>query len=56
MKAPLLILLAFTVASHGAEPPDFLKVVQRYADAMIERGRDTYGPQKSGRLLRHSTG
>jgi hypothetical protein len=37
--------------SHGAEPPDFLKVVRRYADTMIERGRDTYGPQKSGLLL-----
>ena len=37
--------------SHGAEPPDFLKVVRRYADTMIERGRDSYGPQKSGLLL-----
>jgi hypothetical protein len=25
--------------------------VRRYADTMIERGRDTYGPQKSGLLL-----
>jgi len=30
---------------------DFLSVVRRYADTMIEHGRDTYGPQKSGLLL-----
>ncbi|MDH4241306.1 MAG: VCBS repeat-containing protein, partial [Phycisphaerae bacterium] len=29
----------------------FLKVVRRYADAMIEHGRDTYGEKKSGLLL-----
>jgi hypothetical protein len=28
-----------------------LDVVQRYADTMIERGRDIYGPHKSGLLL-----
>jgi len=28
-----------------------LNVVRRYADAMIEHGRDTYGPQKTGLLL-----
>jgi hypothetical protein len=51
MKAPLPLLLAFAVTSHAADTPDFLKVVQRYADTMIERGRDAYGPQKSGLLL-----
>src|ERR1041385_604635 len=30
---------------------NFLAVVRRYADTMLERGRDTYGPQKSGLLL-----
>lgn len=30
---------------------NFLNVVRRYADTMIEKGRDTYGPQKSGLLL-----
>ena len=51
MKASCWVLLAFTLASHGAAPTDFLDVVRRYADTMIERGRDTYGPQKSGLLL-----
>lgn len=47
----IAFLLALTTTSHGVETPDFLKVVQRYADTMIDRGRDTYGPQKSGLLL-----
>jgi hypothetical protein len=51
MRISLPILLGLAVMSHSAEPPDFLKVVRRYADTMIERGRDTYGPQKSGLLL-----
>lgn len=29
----------------------FVTVVYRYADAMLEQGRDTYGPQKTGLLL-----
>jgi hypothetical protein len=33
---------------HGV---DFLGVVRRYADALLERGRDTYGPQRSGLFL-----
>ena len=43
------------VAVVGAEArrdePDFLAVVRRYADVMIERGRDTYGPVKTGLFL-----
>ncbi len=42
-------------ASFGAELPKvpvprspYLPVVYRYADAMLEHGRDVYGPQKSG--------
>jgi len=31
--------------------PSLLDVVRRYADAMIEHGRDTYGQQQSGLLL-----
>ncbi len=31
--------------------PSLLDVVRRYADAMIEHGRDSYGEQKSGLLL-----
>ncbi len=51
MFAFLLMKLAH--ASVGAEesPPGFLDVVRRYADTMIERGRDTYGPKESGLLL-----
>jgi len=51
MKVACLILLGFTLASHAATPTNFLDVVRRYADTMLERGRDTYGPQKSGLLL-----
>src|SRR5437764_11200464 len=46
--------LLFLIAAVRAEQPsagDYLEVVRRYADTMIERGRDTYGPQKSGLLL-----
>src|SRR5436190_21627122 len=32
-------------------PTELLGVVRRYADAMIEHGRDRYGPQKSGLLM-----
>jgi hypothetical protein len=43
-----LTVVALTGAAvHAAEQPSFLRVVQGYADAMIEKGRDTYGPQKS---------
>src|SRR4249919_1990451 len=32
-------------------PSPFLPVIYRYADTMIERGRDTYGPVKTGLFL-----
>lgn len=41
----------------GGESPsattsvDLLAVVRRYADTMIDQGRDVYGPEKSGLLL-----
>ncbi len=49
----LLVVLALHAANALAESPpaSLLDVVRRYADTMIERGRDTYGPQKSGLLL-----
>jgi hypothetical protein len=37
-------------ARPGGEP-DLLAVVRRYSDAMIERGRDAYGPVKTGLFL-----
>lgn len=53
MKTLFLLLFGFALASNGGETPgtNFLTVVRRYADAMIDRGRDTYGAQKSGLLL-----
>src|SRR5258707_9180712 len=48
-----LLFLGFAIAAQGPDvaAPDFFGVVRRYADTMIERGRDTYGSQKSGLLL-----
>jgi hypothetical protein len=48
-----LLFLGFAIAAQGADvpAPDFFGVVRRYADTMIERGRDSYGPHKSGLLL-----
>jgi hypothetical protein len=53
MKLLALFSCAIAVAGHGAPPPEvnFLDVVRRYADTMIEQGRDTYGPVQSGLLL-----
>lgn len=48
----------FGIAMQAAEvpkapvpPSPFLPVIYRYADAMIEHGRDNYGPQKTGLFL-----
>ncbi len=45
--------VAFIGPAAGAAPTptNFLDVVRRYADTMIEHGRDTYGSQKSGLFL-----
>jgi hypothetical protein len=53
MKTLCLLLLGLVLASHAAPAAstNFLEVVRRYADTMIEKGRDTYGPQPSGLLL-----
>jgi hypothetical protein len=52
---PFLLVLAGLAAAGGNCVADsstnLLGVVQGYADAMLEHGRDTYGPQKSGLLL-----
>lgn len=39
------------VVAFQRSKPSLLDVVRRYADTMIEHGRDTYGPQPSGLLL-----
>jgi len=51
-----LALLLVSPAAHGqgalsTTTPDFLAVVQRYADTMLEHGRDQFGPLKSGLFL-----
>jgi len=48
-----LLLLGCALAGQSAQAAstNYLESVRRYADAMIEHGRDTYGPQKSGLLL-----
>jgi len=53
MKTRFVLLFALAVATHAAQgaSTNLLETVRRYADAMIDRGRDTYGPQKSGLLL-----
>lgn len=52
MKPFAFLFVALAAAPLArASSNDFLGVVRRYADAMIEHGRDTYGPQKSGLLL-----
>ncbi len=55
LQPVLLLLLIVGSAPEGQETPPptspFIGVVYRYADTMLERGRDTYGPQKSGLFL-----
>ncbi len=50
MKTIVIALLALSTSAY-AGTNDLLHVVRRYADTMIERGRDTYGPKKSGLFL-----
>jgi hypothetical protein len=59
MKTAIAVMLcAFGFSVIGAELPKapvpkspYLPIVYRYADTMLEKGRDTYGPQKSGLFL-----
>jgi hypothetical protein len=45
-------LLGFIFACSSAKPStNLLDLVRGYADAMIEHGRDTFGPHKSGLIL-----
>jgi hypothetical protein len=36
----------WSATARADEPADYLGVVRRYADTMIERGRDSFGPEK----------
>src|SRR5688572_6430881 len=47
----LFIVLLAVCDYAAAESTNFLDVVRRFADTMIEKGRDTYGPQASGLFL-----
>ena len=56
--ATAVMLFAFGFSGFAAEPPKapvpkspYLPIVYRYADTMLEKGRDTYGEQKSGLFL-----
>jgi hypothetical protein len=53
MRSTIILFFTVVVGVHAAtaQSSNFLEVVRRYADTMIERGRDTYGPIKSGLLL-----
>lgn len=51
MKSLFIGLIALGSTGFASTNDNFLKIVRGYADTMIERGRDTYGPQKSGLLL-----
>ena len=53
MKRALLLLIGCALAIQGAPAAstNLLEVVRVYGDTMIARGRDIYGPQKSGLLL-----
>jgi len=53
-----LLFLSAALSVFGAEIPKapvpkspYIAVVYRYADTMLEKGRDTYGPQKTGLFL-----
>src|SRR5688572_19164028 len=47
----LLVLPAKVTPVWAQQGTSHLAVVQRYADTLIERGRDTYGPVKSPLIL-----
>ncbi len=40
-----------TIFQEGIPPSPFIGVVYRYADTMLQHGRDTHGPHKTGLLL-----
>ncbi len=55
-RSILLVMSGFSLWQFAplpapADESDFLGIVRRYADTLIERGRDAYGPEKSGLFL-----
>jgi len=58
MRFSLLVLFGLTLCARAAEvpkapvpPSPYLPLVYRYADAMLQHGRDTCGPQSTGLFL-----
>jgi hypothetical protein len=52
VPAAALAAAAALEGSKGAVPKSpYIAVVYRYADALLEKGRDTYGPQQTGLFL-----
>ena len=54
MKCTLTLAMVILVSvSYGADVPSspYLNYVYRYADTMLAKGRDEYGPEKSGLFL-----
>ena len=51
MNRSIALILIWTLAGaavvRGQDDPDYLKTVQAFADAMIEKGRDVYGTEPS---------
>src|SRR5205823_5073245 len=49
----VLAIVLLPAGLYSAEPPasPYIKYVYRYADTMLESGRDVYGPEKSGLFL-----
>jgi hypothetical protein len=48
---PALVSAAADLPKAPVPKSPYLPIVYRYADTMLERGRDTYGPQKTGLFL-----
>jgi hypothetical protein len=46
-----IMSLSLATQARGAEAQSYLDVVRKYADTIIEKGRDTYGPIHSGLIL-----
>ncbi len=47
MPRPQLVLIVLACLPLHAEQPDYLEIVQRFADTMLEHGTDRYGPEES---------
>ncbi len=51
MAGVWVLSVLFGTGAAWAADDAFLNVVRRYVDTMLDKGRDTYGPQKTGLIL-----